>query len=95
MPRKPIELCRQELRLLVGPPKLDRSKGRGPTKRDPLVLQVRGLGIELTILSVKHPCYGNSTKPPYMPYGIMGMSEGMCKTHETIKKSPTLMLHHY
>ena len=95
VPRKPLELCRQELRLLVGPPKLDRSKGRGPTMRDPLVLQVRGLGIELTTLSVKHPCYGNSTKPPYVPHGIMGMSEGVCKTHETINKSPTLMLRHY
>ena len=87
VPRKPLELCPQELRLLVGPPKLDRSKGRGPTKRDPLVLQVRGLSIELTTLSVKHPCYGNSKKPPYVPHGIMGISEGVCKTHEIIKKS--------
>ena len=94
VPQKPLELCRQELRLLVGPAtKLDRSKGRGPMKRDPLVLQVRGLGIELTTLSVKHPCYGNSTKSPYVPHGIMDISEGVCKTHETTKNS--LNVRHY
>ena len=40
---------------MVGPPKPDRSKGRGSTKRDPPVLQVRGLGTELTALSRKTP----------------------------------------
>ena len=37
------------------PPKPDRSKGRGPTKRDPPVLQFRGLGTGITTLSRKTP----------------------------------------
>ena len=36
---------------MVGPPKTDRFKGRGPTKRDPPVLQARGLGTGLTTRS--------------------------------------------
>jgi hypothetical protein len=35
-------------KLLVGPPKPDRSKGRDQTKSSPLVLQVGGWGIRLT-----------------------------------------------
>ena len=55
VPRRPLELCRRELRLLVGPPKLNRSKDRGATKHDPPVLQVRELGKGLTSLSCKTP----------------------------------------
>ena len=55
VPRRPLELCRWELRLLVGPPKLNRSKDRGATKHDPPVLQVRELGKGLTSLSRKTP----------------------------------------
>ena len=55
VPRRPLKLCQREHRLLVGPPKPDRSKGRGPTKRDPPVLQFRGLGTGITTLSRKTP----------------------------------------
>ena len=55
VPWRSLKLCQRELRLLVGPPKPDRSKGRGPTKRDPSVLQFRGLGTGLTTLSRKTP----------------------------------------
>ena len=41
-------ICWHEIRLLVGPSKPHRSKGRGLTKSDPLALQVWGLGTELT-----------------------------------------------
>lgn len=40
VPRWPQELCRRECSLLVGSPMPDRSKGRGLTKCNPLVLQV-------------------------------------------------------
>ena len=55
VPWRPLKLCQRELRLLVGPPKPDRLKARGPTKRDPSVLQVRGLGTGITTLSRKTP----------------------------------------
>ena len=85
MPRRPLELCRRELRLLVGPPKPDRSKGRGPTRRDPPVFQVRGLGTGLTTLSRKTPMLQRQhKKPPYVPHGIMGMSKCMEKMHTDV-----------
>lgn len=49
--RRPLELWRRELRLLVGPPKPNKSKGTSPTKRNPMVLQYRGLGTRLATLS--------------------------------------------
>ena len=55
VPWRPLKLCQRELRLLVGPPKPDRLKARGPTKRDPSVLQFRGLGTGITTLSRKTP----------------------------------------
>ena len=77
VPRRPLKLCQREHHLLVGPPKPDRSKGRGPTKRDPPVLQFRGLGTGITTLSRKTPMLRKrqKKKPPYVPHGIVGISE--------------------
>ena len=50
-------ICWYEIRLLVGPPKPHRSKGRGLTKSDPLALQVWGLGTELTTRGPETPLF--------------------------------------
>ena len=54
---------------------------QSPTKRDPPVLQVKGVGTGLTTLSRKTPMLRKrqkkktKKKPPYVPHGIMGVSE--------------------
>ena len=54
---------------------------QSPTKREPPVLQVKGVGTGLPTLSRKTPMLRkgqkkkNQKKPPYVPHGIMGVSE--------------------
>ena len=55
----PLELCGWILAILVGSLMPNRSRGREQTKSDPLVLQVGGWGVRLTILPhrEKKACY--------------------------------------